>query len=255
MWIGIVVIILSLGGVGFFAWNARQDQMATTGEITPLDSGVVALAQVERDSPDSGSNAAASQVAAPTATPTPQPTQPAIQPKAIAQGKGEGSEPRATWTITPTPTNTPTPTATPVPTFVSPSNQQPVGRPFGVAPDERWVDVNLSTQSLTAYEGNTAVMNTLISSGLPSWPTVTGQFRIWLRYESQTMDGTRLGYDYYLTGVPFVMYFYEDYALHGTYWHSNFGSPMSHGCVNMYTPDAQWLFNWTTLGTVVNVHY
>jgi lipoprotein-anchoring transpeptidase ErfK/SrfK len=157
--------------------------------------------------------------------------------------------------LTPTPTNTPTPTVTPVPTFVSPINSQPTNRPFGVAADERWVDVNLSSQTMTAYEGDFAVMSTLISSGLPAWPTVTGQFRVYLRYESQTMDGTRLGYDYYLTGVPYVMYFYQDYALHGTYWHSNFGYPMSHGCVNLETGDAEWVFNFTTIGTVVNVHY
>jgi lipoprotein-anchoring transpeptidase ErfK/SrfK len=76
-----------------------------------------------------------------------------------------------------------------------------------------------------------------------------------LRYESQTMDGRLLGYDYYLENVPYVMYFYQDYALHGTYWHNNFGTPMSHGCVNLPTADAGWLFNWTSIGTLVNVHY
>ncbi|RMG97751.1 MAG: L,D-transpeptidase, partial [Chloroflexi bacterium] len=154
----------------------------------------------------------------------------------------------------PTATNTPTPTATPIPTFVSPLNQKPTTRPLGVGPNERWVDVDLSSQTLTAYEGNNAVMTTLISSGTWDHPTVTGQFRIWLRYESQTMDGRLLGYDYYLPNVPYVMYFYQDYALHGTYWHNNFGTPMSHGCVNMRTEDARWLFYWTDLGTVVNVH-
>lgn len=85
--------------------------------------------------------------------------------------------------------------------------------------------------------------------------TVTGQFHVWLRFESQTMDGRLLGYDYYLEDVPYVMYFYNDYALHGTFWHNNFGTPMSHGCVNLATPDAQWLYNWSSLGTMVNVHY
>lgn len=128
--------------------------------------------------------------------------------------------------------------------------------PAGVnASGEHWIDVNLSTQSLTAYEGTTAVFSTLISSGLPEFPTVTGQFRVWLRYQSQTMNGYSLGYDYYLENVPYVMYFYKDYAIHGTYWHSNFGQQMSHGCVNVATSDAQWLFNWSTRGTLVNVHY
>jgi lipoprotein-anchoring transpeptidase ErfK/SrfK len=114
--------------------------------------------------------------------------------------------------------------------------------------------VDLSEQTLYAYEGDALIFQTLISSGLPGHPTVTGQFRIWLRFESQTMDGRRLGYDYYLEDVPYVMYFFEDYALHGTYWHNNFGRPMSHGCVNMRTEDAEWVFSWATLGTVVNVH-
>jgi LysM repeat protein len=119
----------------------------------------------------------------------------------------------------------------------------------------KWIDVNLSTQTLTAYEGTTPVFSSLISSGTWAHPTVTGQFAIYLRYQSQDMNGYRLGYDYYLPNVPYVMYFYRDYSIHGTYWHNNFGTPMSHGCVNMNTPDAQWLYNWASYGTPVNVHY
>jgi LysM repeat protein len=119
----------------------------------------------------------------------------------------------------------------------------------------RWIDINLSTQRLTAYDGDTAVFSALISSGTWAHPTVTGQFRIYLRYRSQDMNGYRLGFNYYLRDVPYVMYFYRDYGIHGTYWHNNFGTPMSHGCVNMATADAQWLFNWASIGTLVNVHY
>lgn len=168
----------------------------------------------------------------------------------------EGGAPRPTWTVTPSPTATPSPTPTILPTFVSNnSNPQPVMRPAGVGPTERWIDVNLSTQTLVAYEGDKAVYDSLVSSGMYNHPTVTGQFRIWLRFRSQTMDGRRLGYNYYLEDVPYVMYFYEDYALHGTFWHNNFGTPMSHGCVNLPTPVAEWIFNWSELGTLVNVHY
>ena len=64
------------------------------------------------------------------------------------------------------------------------------------------------------------------------------------------------GPGYYLPNVPYVMYFYESYGLHGTYWHHNFGTPMSHGCINFTIADAEWLFiNWVTYGTVVNIHY
>jgi LysM repeat protein len=120
---------------------------------------------------------------------------------------------------------------------------------------ERWIDVDLTLQRLTAYEENQPVYSTLIASGTWEHPTVTGLFQVYLRYESQTMNGYRLGYDYYLPNVPYVMYFYRDYAIHGTYWHNNFGTPMSHGCVNTPTPDALWLYNWSSYGTPVNVHY
>jgi LysM repeat protein len=135
------------------------------------------------------------------------------------------------------------------------SASPPPPPPAGYSSGERWIDVNLSTQRLTAYEGDQAVLSSVISSGTWAYPTVTGRFHIWLRYQSQTMNGYRLGYDYYLPNVPYVMYFHKDYALHGTYWHNNFGTPMSHGCVNMTTADAQWLYNWSSYGTMVNVHY
>lgn len=250
---GTAVLIILLGTAGFWAWDSVNGRLTTTTGTVPTATGAAILAQIDRTLPDSAGKADNVGVTAVPPTATPIPTQNPIQPKNLLTSKA--GEPRATWTLTPTPTNTPTPTVTPVPTFVSPNNSQPANRPFGVAAGERWVDVNLSSQTLTAYEGDFAVMSTLISSGLPAWPTVTGQFRVYLRYESQTMDGSRLGYDYYLTGVPYVMYFYQDYALHGTYWHSNFGYPMSHGCVNLETGDAKWLFNFTTIGTVVNVHY
>jgi lipoprotein-anchoring transpeptidase ErfK/SrfK len=62
------------------------------------------------------------------------------------------------------------------------------------------------------------------------------------------------GPGYYLPDVPYTMYFYRGYGIHGTYWHSNFGTPMSHGCVNMQTDEAGWMFNWASVGTLVNVH-
>ena len=196
-----------------------------------------------------------------TATPTVQATaqmsvstEPHIQAKQIAAADLE-DQPRAEWTITPTPTNTPTPTPTLVPTFLAPQYKKPAIRPFGVTKDEKWIDIDLSSQTLNAYEGNDLVYTTLVSSGTNDNPTVTGMFRIWLRFESQTMDGARLGYDYYLENVPFVMYFFEDYALHGAYWHNNFGYQMSHGCVNIPPSDAGWLYDWSAYGTVVNVHH
>lgn len=115
----------------------------------------------------------------------------------------------------------------------------------------RWVDINLSSQTATAFEGNTPVKYFVVSTGLPGTPTVTGQFAVYARYDSQTMSGP----GYYLPGVQWVQYFYEGYALHGTYWHNNFGHPMSHGCVNLTNDDAAWLWTWADYGTLVNVHY
>jgi lipoprotein-anchoring transpeptidase ErfK/SrfK len=63
------------------------------------------------------------------------------------------------------------------------------------------------------------------------------------------------GPGYYLPNVPYVMYFHGGYGLHGTTWHANFGHPMSHGCVNLPTSEAEWLFNWAQVGTMVNIHY
>lgn len=115
---------------------------------------------------------------------------------------------------------------------------------------ERWIDVDLSRQRLTAYQGKTAVFSALVSGGLPNTPTVVGRFKVYIKLRSTRMRGP--GYD--LPGVPYTMYFYRGYAIHGTYWHSNFGRPMSHGCVNMRTQDAAWLYSWAVVGTPVVTH-
>jgi LysM repeat protein len=115
----------------------------------------------------------------------------------------------------------------------------------------KWIDVSLSTQTLTAYQGETAVLQTRVSTGVRWYPTVAGTFKIYAKYASTRMRGP--GYD--LPNVPYVMYFYRGYGLHGTYWHNNFGTPMSHGCVNLPTDDAKWLFNWAPVGTRVVTHY
>lgn len=114
----------------------------------------------------------------------------------------------------------------------------------------RWIDVDLSEQRLTAYEGRTPVRSYLVSTGLPATPTPVGQFRIWIKLRYHDMSGP----DYYIEDVPFVMYFHEGYGLHGVIWHGNFGHPMSHGCVNQPTAEAEWLFNFADVGTLVNIH-
>ncbi|KKU10306.1 MAG: hypothetical protein UX13_C0015G0015 [Candidatus Woesebacteria bacterium GW2011_GWB1_45_5] len=132
---------------------------------------------------------------------------------------------------------TPTPTSTPV-------------IPYGVPrPDtlDKEIVVELSTQQVFVYENGELLNTFLVSTGTSEHPTVQGHFPIWIKLESDRMTGP--GYD--LKGVPWVMYFYQGYGLHGTYWHNNFGHPMSHGCVNLRTEDAKWLFDWAEVGTVV----
>jgi len=113
----------------------------------------------------------------------------------------------------------------------------------------RWIDVDLSEQRLTAYEASTPVRTMLVSTGLPQTPTPVGQFRIWIKLRYDDMAGE----DYYIEDVPFVMYFHEGYGLHGVTWHGNFGHPMSHGCVNLPTEEAEWLYGWADVGTLVDV--
>ena len=159
-------------------------------------------------------------------------------------------KPLPAWTPTPTPPPTPTPTPT------QPASPRTLFNGSSTEFNEyRWIDVNLTTQIVTAYENGVAVFSTYGSTGKYGTPTVTGQFRIYYRLEAQNMSGYHLGYDYYIPNVPYVQYFHGDYAFHGAYWHNNFGTPSSHGCVNLTPADAQWLYNFATIGTLVNVHY
>lgn len=164
--------------------------------------------------------------------------------------------PTPTATNTSTPTTTATPTATPtetaVPTVeVTPIAYEPYIPPVVEPLGDKWIDVNLSEQKLYAYEGDTLIAWFWVSTGLPDTPTVTGTFYVWIKLLYDDMVGP--GYN--LPDVPYVMYFYKGYGIHGTYWHSNFGYPMSHGCVNMETSEAGWLYNWAFVGIPVNVHY
>jgi lipoprotein-anchoring transpeptidase ErfK/SrfK len=173
----------------------------------------------------------------PTITPSPTPT--------------DTPTPTPTDTPTPLPTDTSTPTDTPYPTDTDYPTEEPVEydtpQPVG---EGRWIDVDLSDQLTYAFEGDEIVNVFYVSTGTWDHPTVTGQFHIYVKYEYADMEG--LGY--YLPDVPYVMYFYDGYGLHGTYWHSNFGTPMSHGCINLSIPDAEWLFYWADIGTLVNIH-
>ena len=112
----------------------------------------------------------------------------------------------------------------------------------------KWIRVDLSEQTVVAYQGDRPVRGFIISSGLPRTPTVTGAYRIRVKVSSQNMTGgDRAADNYYdLDNVQWVQYFFEDYSFHGTYWHNDFGRPHSHGCLNMTIADAKWLFDWAS---------
>lgn len=122
----------------------------------------------------------------------------------------------------------------------------------------RWVNINLSQQVVTAYDGSTPLRVTLASTGTKKYPTEVGVWKIFYKLPKQDMDGgsKERGDYYYLKDVPYPQYFHKSgEGLHGTYWHDNFGTPMSHGCVNLSTPMAGWLYNWASVGTTVWSHY
>jgi len=127
--------------------------------------------------------------------------------------------------------------------------------------DNKKIVVNLTEQTLTAYEDGNAVFGYSISSG--KWNrTPTGVFKVWAKIRSQKMSGgsKELGTYYYLPNVPYVLFFYNDkvakkvgYSIHGTYWHDNFGVPMSHGCINMRTAEAGNIYSWANVGTEIEI--
>jgi LysM repeat protein len=120
----------------------------------------------------------------------------------------------------------------------------------------KWIDINIAKQTITAYEGSTPVKSVLVSTGIAVHPTPVGRYAIYSKYSAYTMSGGTRGVDYYyLPNVPWTMFFFKGYAIHGTYWHHNFGHPMSHGCVNLTIADAKWFYDWAPIGTPVITHY
>lgn len=126
--------------------------------------------------------------------------------------------------------------------------------------EEKHIYVDLANQTLTAYEGDKLFLKTLVSTG--KWgKTPTGEFTIWSKFRATRMSGGQ-GNDYYnLPNVPYVMFFSgpgvaasRGFALHGTYWHNNFGHPMSHGCVNLRTVDAEKLFYWADINYQITIY-
>lgn len=128
--------------------------------------------------------------------------------------------------------------------------------PKGVT-GSRWIEINLFEQTLSVYDNDRLVFATLVSTGVAPFWTRPGIFHIYIKKPAETMSGAteadRSDY-YYLEDVPWTMYFDEERALHGAYWHNRFGYQMSHGCVNLSVGDSHWLFNWADVGDTVYVY-
>ena len=128
--------------------------------------------------------------------------------------------------------------------------------PAKPVPLERWIEVNLSNQYLIAWYGNTRVNETYVSTGKPGFETPTGTYYVLYRYRYDTMAGCIQGECYYVPDVPWTQYFTNyGHALHGAYWHNDFGQTRSHGCINLPLWFAEWLWNWATYGTRLWIHY
>jgi hypothetical protein len=147
--------------------------------------------------------------------------------------------------------------------------------PSWVRGEQDWIDVSIQNQVLVAYQGSRPIFVTLVSTGVDglqdpktTHSTVQGEYRIHTKHVTTTMDSDQADDEYDLRDVPYVQYFHEGYALHGVYWHDGFGTPRSHGCINLSPLDARWLFGWTSptvplkwhgalshhQGTVVSIH-
>lgn len=147
----------------------------------------------------------------------------------------------------PTPTPTPQPQIEPAIT-----NDAYANVPSG----EIWIDINLTSQYMTVYQGNTILMETYISSGRAEFATPTGTFYVNSKIPEQDMEGVLGGEYYNVPSVPSVMYFTGvGHAIHGAYWHNNFGTPMSHGCINVPVDLAAYLYSIATVGTRVEIHF
>jgi hypothetical protein len=155
---------------------------------------------------------------------------------------------------------------------------KPGDLPWFAKGETKWIDVSILAQTMVLWEGATPVYATLISSGKDglgdpktTHSTPTGVFRVYQKHVTTTMDSEMADHEFELRDVPWVMYFNSGYAIHGAYWHDDFGRARSHGCVNLSPVDARYAFFWSEPhvpehwhaaysgasfgnGTLVNIH-
>lgn len=120
---------------------------------------------------------------------------------------------------------------------------------------EKWIEVGLASQTLTAWQGDFRVAEKTVSTGKPGFVTPPGTFFVNLKFETEDMNTCLNDECWNIPDVPWVMYFTHDgVAFHGAYWHNNFGQPRTHGCVNLPVSAAKWLYEWAPMGTRVWIH-
>lgn len=120
-----------------------------------------------------------------------------------------------------------------------------IERPAGIGAQERWLHIHLPQQTLVAYEGDLPVFATLVSTGKPGYDTPGGLYRIRHKYISITMSGEDEDGPFQIEEVPWTHYYHGSFAIHGAFWHSEFGHVRSHGCTNVAPEDAHWLYEFT----------
>ena len=194
----------------------------------------------------------------PSSVPSPAPTSTGTPVELIPIQPRSRPNPSASPIASPRPSPSPSPIAAPRP---SPSSSPVAQRnqPRTLAErlaariselkrsGDRWIQIDLHRQRLFAWEGDQNVYAIVISTGKDGTPTYPGIFRIQRKLESDRMRGE--GYD--VPNVPYVMYYDRGFAIHGAYWHNNFGRRVSHGCTNVAPDHARWLFDWADVGTPI----
>jgi lipoprotein-anchoring transpeptidase ErfK/SrfK len=118
--------------------------------------------------------------------------------------------------------------------------------------NNRSIVVSLSQQALWVYENGEVIDSTYVSTGTEKFRTPSGLYYVNSKIDSQTMEGVLGGEYYNVPDVPYVMYFTDrGHAIHGAYWHDNFGQTMSHGCINLPLDIASWMYSWAPMGMAV----
>lgn len=256
-----VLVCTVLGVAAWTAVNTPAFASILGNEPAPVQpvQNEIHWAQVDMVKPMANSvgisafTAQTSNTLVPTLEPSPAPSE---DPPPAARTDAPTSVPTQTPTSEPKATETPGQMSmeivpnTPTSEYIPPTSAPKPSVAYS-GNGTRWIDVDLTNQRVYAYEGDTIVNSFIVSTGTWLTPTVTGQYKIYVKYLSNKMSGP----GYYLPDVPYIMYFYGSYGFHGTYWHNNFGTPMSRGCVNLSIADAGWLYEFASVGTLVNIHY